>query len=395
MNEGGENVENVEQPQTELPNRIDPSLANKPDVPIVDTQWQVEHAQAALPVVVTSRTSHRGLCLGMLVLLLVLAVAGYWLLHFHNHPKSATTQKSSVSTRATTTTPTPTVDALKLDMTKNYGNKYASGIVPVGDGKYVTASPKAGYIYACSGYAQNVQRESGGAGKRGPWFSADDTSYDTTKKSHVVGTVMWQASFTNAVSGSTRTIITNDLPSHPTGIFPIHASDPAYAYDRNPNNIASQALTMNLAASPTYSSTPTCESGTVGVMLTGIMLFNGFDAGGRDAGAWEVQDNCDGHPQSEGQYHYHTLSSCIKDTSVKTVIGYGLDGFPITGPKVGVNGTLTTSDLDECHGIVSAITLDGKTVTMYHYVMTQDFPYSVSCFRGTPIDPPGTKPQPH
>jgi len=25
---------------------------------------------------------------------------------------------------------------------------------------------------------------------------------------------------------------------------------------------------------------------------------------------------------------------------------------------------------------------------MYHYVMTQDFPYSVSCFRGTATNPP-------
>jgi hypothetical protein len=128
-------------------------------------------------------------------------------------------------------------------------------------------------------------------------------------------------------------------------------------------------------------------------MLTGVALFNGFDAGGRDAGAWEIQDSCDGHPQSDGIYHYHTLSSCIKDTSVHTVIGYALDGFPITGPQVAPGNILTTADLDECHGITSQITLNGKTITTYHYVMTQDFPYSVSCYRGTPIQPPGQKEQ--
>jgi hypothetical protein len=128
--------------------------------------------------------------------------------------------------------------------------------------------------------------------------------------------------------------------------------------------------------------------GESGIMLTGIALFNAFDAGGRDAGAWEVQDGCEGHPDKDSIYHYHTLSSCIKDVSVHTVIGYALDGFPITGPDVGVNSVLTTYDLDECHGITSQITLDGKTVTMYHYVMTEDFPYSVSCFRGTAITPP-------
>lgn len=41
-----------------------------------------------------------------------------------------------------------------------------------------------------------------------------------------------------------------------------------------------------------------------------------------------------------------------------------------------------TNDLDECHGIISQIKLDGKYVNSYHYVMTKDFPYSVSCFKG-------------
>ena len=74
---------------------------------------------------------------------------------------------------------------------------------------------------------------------------------------------------------------------------------------------------------------------------------------------------------------------------MRTVIGFALDGFPITGPMVAAHNILTTADLDECHGITSEIELDGKTVTMYHYVMTQDFPYSVSCFRGTAVPPPG------
>jgi hypothetical protein len=168
------------------------------------------------------------------------------------------------------------------------------------------------------------------------------------------------------------------------------ASDPAYAYDRNPNTIKGQTITYILNANPTYGD-PNCMGGEVGVMLTGIALFNAFDAGGRDAGAWEVQDSCDGHPQMDGEYHYHTLSACINNISVSTVIGYALDGFPITGPDISPNNVLTTSDLDECHGITSQISLNGKTTTSYHYVMTQDFPYSVSCFRGTPIQPPELK----
>jgi len=277
---------------------------------------------------------------------------------------------------------------LQLDSSKDYGNKYANGILPVGDSMYVTDGPKAGYVYACSTYAQSLSGGAGGAQARGPWFVSGGTQYDINKKLHVAGNVIWQASFSNKVSGTTRTIITNDLPNHPTGVFPISPADPAYAYDRNPNHIKGQTLTYNLNAAPTYNSTPSCMGGEVGVMLTGVALFSAFDAGGRDAGAWEVQDACDGHPQMEGEYHYHTLSSCIKDASVHTVIGFALDGFPITGPQVGDGNVLTTSDLDECHGLTSSVVLDGKTVTTYHYVMTEDFPYSASCFRSTPTNPP-------
>jgi len=185
-----------------------------------------------------------------------------------------------------------------------------------------------------------------------------------------------------------RTITTNDLPRHSTGVFPIAASDPAYKYDRNPNSIKAQSLVYDLARNPVYGQ-PQCMGGEAGVMYSGVALFNAFDAGGRDAGAWEVQDGCAGHREKSGEYHYHRLSSCITQASVDDVIGYALDGFPITGPKVGDSNYLTTADLDECHGITSEISLDGKKITMYHYVMTQDFPYSVSCFRAKPISPPG------
>jgi hypothetical protein len=277
---------------------------------------------------------------------------------------------------------------LTLDTSKNYGNKYASGVLPVGDGKYSTTTPQVGYIYACSTYASNLNPSQGGSQVRGPWFTNNNTQFIISKKVSVSGNVKWTGSFSNVVSGSTRTITTNDLPSHKTGTFPIARTDPAYRYDANPGSIAAQSLTYSLTASPTYG-TEQCMSGTVGVMLTGVSLFNGFDAGGRDAVAWEMQDGCNGHPQSTHQYHYHSLSSCITDTSVSTVIGFALDGFPITGPKVSNGNILTTSDLDTCHGISSSILLDGTYTTTYHYVMTQDFPYSVSCFRATPSAAPG------
>lgn len=295
--------------------------------------------------------------------------------------------------KKTTTDNRPEVQGLQLDTSKNYGNKYADGILPVGDGEYVTSGPKQGYVYACSSYARNLGTDNGGAMTRGSWFTDNNQEYDINKKLHVQGSVLWTADFSVTLKDGKRVIVTNDLPKHPTGTFPIASSDPAYQYDHNPNSITGQTFTYDLDADPVYGSTPSCIGGTVGIMLTGVQLNSAFDAGGRDAGAWEVQDSCDGHPQQQGVYHYHTLSSCIKDVNVHDVIGYALDGFPITGPMVGKDNVLTTSDLDECHGITSQINLDGKRVTMYHYVMTEDFPYSVSCYRGTPIQPPGQENQ--
>ena len=321
--------------------------------------------------------------LGFAVVAVAIGLA-FWLGRKSDKPATTSTSKSATQQAASTST----AQGLKLDTNKNYGEKYASGVLPVGDKKYQTTGAKAGYVYACSQYAQNLASDSGGAQSRGPWFSSDGSTYDINKKAHVAGSVSWQSSFSDTVNGSTRTITSNNLPNHITGVFPIATSDPAYVYDKNPNKITAQNFTYSLAARPTYGS-PQCMGGQVGVMLTGVALFNGFDAGGRDAGAWEVQDGCSGHPEKSGTYHYHTLSSCIKDTGVSTVIGFALDGFPITGPKVGPNNILTTSDLDECHGLSSQITLGGKKTIMYHYVMTQDFPYSVSCFRATPIQPPG------
>ena len=267
---------------------------------------------------------------------------------------------------------------------KNYGNDYRDGVLPVGDARYVTTGAKKGYVYACATYAQALGQGGGGAQSRGPWFSADGTTYDIDQKISVSGTVDWPADSSVVAKGQQRIVTTNDLPEHHTGTFPVETTDPAYVYDRNPNTISAQHVSLTLTRNPTYGA-PQCMGGQVGVMTTGAELYSAFDAGGRDAGAWEVQDGCEGHPQPQGAYHYHTLSSCIHHASVHKVIGWALDGFPITGPVVGKGNLLTTKDLDQCHGITSTVKVDGTMTTTYHYVMTQDFPYSVSCYRATPV----------
>jgi hypothetical protein len=342
-------------------------------------------------VVVINPTSSRTRKILVLVSVLVVILglgASWWLTHrpgSHYNSKQAAAQSARPAPSTASASALPAT-ALKLDTAKNYGNKYADGLLPVGDSKYSTTEAKKGTVYMC--HNNFVPASQAGAQTRGPWFTNNNTQWDMNKKSHIAGDVSWEQKINVAVNDGKRVITTNDLPDHHTGVFPVASSDPARQYDANPNTISSQSLTYSLTADPSYGD-PHCMGGEVGVMLSGVALFNAFDAGGRDAGAWEVQDKCDGHPQDSGEYHYHTLSRCITNAKVDQVIGYALDGFPITGPTVSENNILTTDDLDECHGLVSQYTLDGKKVTGYHYVMTQDFPYSVSCFRATATQPPG------
>lgn len=249
----------------------------------------------------------------------------------------------------------------------------------VGDGKYST-SPQTGYVYSCQ-----TQFNGGGATGVGSWMNSDGT-WDATKKAVVDGSVTWPHSFTITVQGDHRVFTGNDLPDHPTGTFPVSPTDDAYVVDRNPNSIQEQSITLTLPANPVAAAQAGCVGGEVGIMLSGVVIFSAFDAEGRDAPAHEVQDECDGHPQASGFYHYHSLSDCLVDTTAghSALMGYAFDGFGMYG-YYGENGSeVTNSDLDDCHGHTHIIEWDGQQVEMYHYHATHEFPYVVGCFKGTP-----------
>jgi hypothetical protein len=256
--------------------------------------------------------------------------------------------------------------------------------LPIGDGKYST-SAKRGYVWSCQ--TNFVNPNQAGASATGAWYNAAAGTYNLTLKPTVDGQVSWPSQFAITVQGSSRVITGNDLPSHTTGQYPVSSSDDAYRYDRNPNRISAQTLRLTLPANPTLNAQPSCVGGMVGVMLTGSYIFNAFDAGGRDAVAHEIQDACGGHPQQSGVYHYHSLSPCATDAALghSALVGYALDGFGLYGHH-GENGkALTNADLDECHGHTHEIEWDGTTVEMYHYHATAEFPYTISCFRGSAV----------
>jgi hypothetical protein len=254
--------------------------------------------------------------------------------------------------------------------------------LPVGE---TVDEPTVGGLWSCQ---TNYQTGQAGASTEGPWFNGDGT-WDATEKYTVDGDVQWdEADYTITKEDGKRIISTNNLPvDHTTGVFPVSEDDDAYEVDRNPNTITEQDYTIELDATPEVADEPSCVGGIVGVLKSGVLLFNSVDAGGRDAVAYEVQDECDGHPNPSG-YHYHSASDCVladldSGTGQSSLIGYALDGFGIYGPRDENGNELTSEDLDECHGITSRVKFNGKWQTIYHYVATVDYPYTVGCYRGT------------
>jgi len=249
--------------------------------------------------------------------------------------------------------------------------------LPLGDGKVSTSGARRGWIYAC-------QVTSGGPGAfaDGPWIRSDGT-FDLTAKATVDGSVAWPAARVRISRSGGRVKITgNGLPvSATTGNFPIAADDDAYQYDRNPNSIRSQSVSLTLPKARRASRAGCLSMGAVGYATNGVAIFNGLDAQNRDAVAHEVQDECGGHPEQRGAYHYHSGSTCVTRSSNRAkVVGWMLDGYPLVSER-----GITNADLDACHGRTSTITVFGRRVRTYHYNVTAEYPYTIGCFRGTPL----------
>lgn len=255
---------------------------------------------------------------------------------------------------------------------------------PVGDGR-VSSSPQIGHVYACQ---QRFNPNAPGAHTGGDWIQ--NGMFYPAEKVTVGGSVTWPNSQVSIRrNGAMREIIANNLPKHPTGVFPVRRNDPAYSYDRNPNPIRTQDIHLRLPAEPSPATRPSCvPMGLIGFTVTGGALYNALDARGDDAAAHEILDACGGHPQEQGQYHYHANSDCYPQTAdVKGhghLIGYALDGFGLFGP-IEDGQKITTADLDSCHGHTGSVNWDGLEQQIYHYHVTDDYPYSVGCFTGSPV----------
>lgn len=118
-----------------------------------------------------------------------------------------------------------------------------------------------------------------------------------------------------------------------------------------------------------------------------------------DVNSADANDQCAGHADASGVYHYrttpgddaqthfksrnHDFNTCsslnafmeAEDTSQHSpLIGFALDGIPLYGPR-DVDGQIP-SDLDTCNGHTDS------EHPFYHYHTTSNYPYTVGCFRG-------------
>lgn len=269
--------------------------------------------------------------------------------------------------------------------------------LPLGDTKVTTTGPgKVGWTWACTPGNPNAP----GAIHDGPWIDGDE--WNLLEKLAVRGAISWKtaAKYAEKSGATTRTVTTMRVPTvGTTGEFPIARDDPAHAYDRNPSSITPRQKVVTITKDPVKAAKPSClPMGAIGVAKNGVMLYNALDARNMDARAHEMQDSCEGHPNF-AEYHYHAGSACVVGTNTNAgpnsavLFGYAFDGFGIYVERDSKGNMLTNADLDACHGRTSKVMWNGKLQRIYHYVVTQEFPYLLGCFAGTNTVPAAGGPQ--
>jgi hypothetical protein len=298
------------------------------------------------------------------------------------------------SRRVTLSSSVPPAAVLAITSSIPYWLSHSASVdpdkLPLGSGSYSTTAPEPGVLYACGDARVVYNIVQTGARKFGDWVHDPTWSFAQKLRENVYvhGETYWPtAAFSVSIAGATRTLMTNDLPLYSsTGIFPTESSDPAYEYGSNPNPITAQSISISVPTNPTVQAQPSCvKFGPTLIALDGTVYYGALDSHGRDEPAYEVQDACGGLSDPHGAYHRYMPTACIPHMQERNaLVGYAIDGFGVFSPYDADGRELTTKDLDECHGTTSPIMWDGRVVPLFHYVLTRDFPYSISCFRGIP-----------
>lgn len=130
----------------------------------------------------------------------------------------------------------------------------------------------------------------------------------------------------------------------------------------DPNTISAQTIVADIPLTPTAGQ-QSMNLGVVGVALNGVAIFDNQAAPGDDiyteSGSF---DQCQGHPQQSGIYHYHTEPYAISSDD-SNLIGVLRDGYFVYG-RLDADQTTPTLDADGGH---TGNTPDSPATAVYHY----------------------------
>ena len=251
-------------------------------------------------------------------------------------------------------------------------------------------------------------------------------------------TVAWSC------DAASRSMTSNGIPDHETGTFP-NANCP------NTMAPYSAAATVTLTPVDTGVATKIGIVGYAlnGVKFdpstAGTCAVNGQETSCSligDTGSWNIEalgessfnfgvDSNNAHVQPTGEYHYHGMPEAVLaarsgGAEVPTLVGFALDGFPVyarygysnamdaTSAVVSMKGSYRlnstpdsgrpsidtyplgaftqdyeyaagTGDLDECNGRFDVT--PEFPCGIYHYYITDSYPFISRCERGTPTQP--------
>ena len=205
---------------------------------------------------------------------------------------------------------------------------------------------------------------------------------------------------------SNMIIHSHGVPNHPTAKFPADRS----SGNGNPNFIQEQDETFYLPLDPkvnpkhfvttTNNSNHALPMGPIGIAVNGVVFFNPFDMGNRDAS--DLMDRCCGHPNQDSQYHYHKYPICLNSPWAddgkehSPLLGWAFDGFPIYGPYE--SRDLMAKDARGEHAL-NGFNMHFDPQRGWHYHVTPGvFPYLIGGYWGTedprdsqrPHHPPGS-----
>lgn len=210
----------------------------------------------------------------------------------------------------------------------------------------------------------------------------DESSGPTTSEANdisIVAEKFYGSNVSVTVGDDVITITATNEPDHKSMYY--DTENPLYeAYDepnnpdfmQNPNPITPQSYVFKLPRYPVAASSKEATGfGAIGVAINSVVFFNNQAAPGDDIlDELNTFDQYEGHPQQQGQYHYHIEPTWLtQEKGNEAFLGFLLDGFPVYGPEE--NGTaVLDSDLDEYYGHTSATAdfPDG----IYHYHVTDE-----------------------